>query len=77
MPAVYVAFAGNVPVHGSHDTLPFQVVPSVVPSYPVIYCVVPAGQVVRRFVPLNVLLHILDAVGEPFAIKPANVVGGI
>ena len=77
VPAVYVAFAGNVPVHGSHDTLPFQVVPLVVPSYPVMCCPVPAGQVVRRFVLLNVSYHMSSAVGEPFAIRPANVDGGI
>ena len=73
----YVAFSGNVPAHGSHDTLPSHVVYLVYPSYPVIYCVVPAGQVVASFVPLNVSYHIYVAVGEPFAIKPANVVGGI
>jgi len=74
--ALQVTPSPYVPYGQPQETLPFQVL-ALVPSYPVMYCDVLAGQDSTNWVLVNVLSHISAVVGEPFAINPAKVVGGI
>lgn len=75
------AFNVIVAVDGmKHDTLPFHVVPFSLPSYPVVNGALSDGHDVNNAVLSNVPFHMGEAppvVGEPFAINPANVDGGI